>query len=230
MLLHGLGATSVSWYALIGALAARHRVYAVDTIGEPGRSVHDGASMDSMADLVDWLGVVLAGLGLDRPHLVGHSFGGHLALRFALDQPARIDRLALLDPVLSFAELQPQFVLTALAFAQQSPEETRALFGQATPDDDAGRAYAELLTLGATAFPASPQISPTMPTQPELTKLDRPTLLLLAGRGEVHEPQEAERHAHRSVPGIVVRTLPDAPHALPVDASDQVDAELRSWL
>src|SRR5690606_30256181 len=139
VLLHGLSATAASWYAVAGELAARHRVYAVDIMGEPGRSVHDGAAISTTGDLVDWLGAVLAGLELDRPHLAGHSFGGHLALRFALATPEHVDRLVLMEPARAFAELLPEFVANALAGLQETPERIREQFLHAVPDSEAGR-------------------------------------------------------------------------------------------
>jgi|SRR6266536_597508 len=46
------------------------------------------------ADLVD----TLDALHLDRVDVVGHSFGGRLALELAARRPERVDRLVLLDP------------------------------------------------------------------------------------------------------------------------------------
>src|SRR2546423_3023605 len=55
VLLPGGGATSTVWVANVAALAARHRAYAVDLVGDAGRSVADGRPVRTPADLVDWL-------------------------------------------------------------------------------------------------------------------------------------------------------------------------------
>ena len=55
VLLHGGGSTSTVWFANAGELSRTHRVYAVDTIGEAGRSVSDGRPVDSLAGFMEWL-------------------------------------------------------------------------------------------------------------------------------------------------------------------------------
>jgi pimeloyl-ACP methyl ester carboxylesterase len=47
---------------------------------------------------------VLDGLGIERTHIIGNSFGGFLAINFALQYPALVHRLVLLAPagILSF--------------------------------------------------------------------------------------------------------------------------------
>ena len=42
-------------------------------------------------------------LGVERAHMVGHSFGGTIALQLALDSPEAVHSLALLEPVVPFA-------------------------------------------------------------------------------------------------------------------------------
>ena len=43
---------------------------------------------------------ILAHLGVDRAHVVGHSYGGAIALQLALDAPALVHSLVLLEPAL----------------------------------------------------------------------------------------------------------------------------------
>ncbi len=83
VLLPGGRGTSLSWYPHVAELAERHRVYAVDTIGEPGRSIQT-APLETSEDCADWLSEVLdgvlAGSGHEKAHLVGVSRGGWLSL------------------------------------------------------------------------------------------------------------------------------------------------------
>ncbi|MFI7092002.1 alpha/beta fold hydrolase, partial [Streptomyces lydicus] len=84
VLLHGGGTTSATWYALAAALAPTHRLYAVDQMGAPGLSVPGGRTVRRPADLSDWLDGVLDGLGLASAALLGHSYGGWVALCHAV--------------------------------------------------------------------------------------------------------------------------------------------------
>src|SRR5262249_14500176 len=97
VLLHGYMATSVMWAPNVGDFSREHRVYAIDVMGQPGRSV-PGEPIRAAADYVAWLTATLDGLSLGRVTLAGQSFGGWLAMKYAVAAPERIDRLVLLSP------------------------------------------------------------------------------------------------------------------------------------
>ena len=94
VLLHGLADIARSMDPLAHVLRERFRVVAVDLRGHGG-SDHPGAY--SMLHLTADLRAVLNALGLDRPVLVGHSLGGHVALHFAGLYPDRVEALVLLE-------------------------------------------------------------------------------------------------------------------------------------
>ena len=80
-------------------LSPRHRVIAPDLYGS-GRSVNwPSASEISLRDEVEFIAPVLQQAG-DRFSLVGHSYGGAVALLAALQDPSRIRSLALYEPTL----------------------------------------------------------------------------------------------------------------------------------
>jgi pimeloyl-ACP methyl ester carboxylesterase len=101
VLLHGSGpgvSAWANWRLTIPALERHFRVVAPDIVGFGFTERPTGVTYD----LATWrrhLGAVLDALGLDRVHLVGNSFGGALALAFAIDQPERVDRLVLMGSV-----------------------------------------------------------------------------------------------------------------------------------
>ncbi|MFC7615831.1 alpha/beta fold hydrolase [Actinokineospora soli] len=97
VLLPGLSATALSWAPFIPAFAARHRVYAIDTMGEAGMSVAT-VRMRSARDRVRWLDGVLGELDLTGVHLVGASSGGCYVAHQAVHAPERLARIALIDP------------------------------------------------------------------------------------------------------------------------------------
>jgi len=53
VLLHGAGLTSTVWFANIAELSANHRVYAVDAIGDAGKSIGIQARSSAFASQVD---------------------------------------------------------------------------------------------------------------------------------------------------------------------------------
>jgi pimeloyl-ACP methyl ester carboxylesterase len=95
-MLHGLGANLGFWYAIAAQWFTRGgRVMLFDLPGH-GESEMP-ASGYTPRHLAIVLGELLDHLGMNRVHLVAHSFGGVVALAFALRQPARVSSLVLAD-------------------------------------------------------------------------------------------------------------------------------------
>ena len=93
--IHGLSGRWPNWLEQLAALAARHRVIAMDLPGfghspMPARPI----SMDLYADIVAGL---LDELGVERPVLVGNSMGGLIASELAISRPERVERLVLVS-------------------------------------------------------------------------------------------------------------------------------------
>ena len=95
VLVHGLASTRRIWDLVAPLLTDIFRVVAVDQRGhgESGKP-ETGYDFDSIArDLDGFLRVV----GLERPHLVGHSWGANVALQYAAYYPGQVERLFLID-------------------------------------------------------------------------------------------------------------------------------------
>ena len=98
VLLHGLTGHRDDFLPLLPMLHARHpglRLLAPDLRGH-GDSTHTGdPATFGFERLVGDLALLLERLAITRCDLVGHSFGGMVALRFALGSPARLASLLL---------------------------------------------------------------------------------------------------------------------------------------
>ncbi len=98
VLLHGAGSNLEDMHLALGErLAVRRRVILVDRpgLGFSARKAGEGSSPAFQAAVLREL---LDRLGVDRAILVGHSWGGTLALAFALDHPERVVGLVLIAP------------------------------------------------------------------------------------------------------------------------------------
>ncbi|EGR51501.1 uncharacterized protein TRIREDRAFT_104461 [Trichoderma reesei QM6a] len=99
VVLHGKNFCGPTWNATIAALAgAGYRVVAPDQVGFCKSSKPDSYQFSTNQLMYNTRGLLNA-LGVGNVTLVGHSFGGMLATRFALQYPATVDRLVLVDPV-----------------------------------------------------------------------------------------------------------------------------------
>lgn len=99
LLVHGLGGQMRNFsHALTAQLRNRYRLVLVDRPGS-GYSPRAAAAPADLATQARTLAALIDHLRLDKPVVVGHSLGGALALRLALDFPAKVGGLALLAPL-----------------------------------------------------------------------------------------------------------------------------------
>jgi pimeloyl-ACP methyl ester carboxylesterase len=224
VLLHGGGATSTVWFANVAALSQTHRVYAVDAIGGPGRSVHDGQPIRIRDDLMDWLDTVFAGLGLDSAHLAGHSYGGWMALNYALHAPQRVRRLAVLDSTDCFAAMSMVYRLRAVPlFVRPTPARLRSFFRWETGGMPLNPAWLELAARGAD-FPQSKIVMPRRPSAESLRASTVPTLLVLGEKTRAHDIRRVEANARQLMPQVTVATLPGATHhSIPTEHPERLN-------
>jgi pimeloyl-ACP methyl ester carboxylesterase len=93
LLLHGIGSSRSTWKPVLPAFARQFTVVAPDLLGhgdsaKPRADYSIGGFANGMRDL---LGV----LGMERVTVVGHSFGGGVAMQFAYQFPERTERVVL---------------------------------------------------------------------------------------------------------------------------------------
>ncbi len=95
LLLHGLACDSSTWLDVIPTLSEHYTVIAPDLLGhgesdKPDADYSLGGYANGMRDL-------LTVLGIDKVTVVGHSFGGGVAMQFAYQFPDRTERVVLVS-------------------------------------------------------------------------------------------------------------------------------------
>jgi pimeloyl-ACP methyl ester carboxylesterase len=101
VLLHGFGANTTSWDAVIPRLRDDYRLIVPDLIGF-GYSARSTARVFTMRRWAAHVAGLLDHLGVATATLVGNSMGGGVALQFAWDYPERAERLVLVDAVAGY--------------------------------------------------------------------------------------------------------------------------------
>jgi pimeloyl-ACP methyl ester carboxylesterase len=95
LLIHGVGCDSRSWEPVLARLAQRFTVIAPDLLGH-GESDKPRADY-SLPAFANGMRDLLAALDIDRVTVVGHSFGGGVAMQFAYQYPQLVERVVLVS-------------------------------------------------------------------------------------------------------------------------------------
>ncbi|WP_030325466.1 alpha/beta fold hydrolase [Streptomyces sp. NRRL B-3229] len=228
----GGGATSASWYAQAAHLARSRRVLAVDLLGAPGRSSPaPDRHPRTVADLAAWLDALLDELGVPEADFGGHSYGGWIALHYALRAPDRMRRLFLLDPTQCFAGFKAAYLLHALPMLlRPTPSRVRAFLewesGGAAPDPDWLR-----LQEAAAGFPATRPVTGPRPAPDALRALKTSVLLLVAANSRTHDADGVTVRAAGLLPRVEAVLVPGVSHhALPQSAPPELACRLTEFL
>jgi pimeloyl-ACP methyl ester carboxylesterase len=233
VLIHGFFLTSAMWWGQIDCLAEEFTVYAIDMLGQPGASIQSKA-MFKPADCARAIDAVLESLTLRDVHLVGHSYGGWLALHTAAREPTRVATVTLVDPANTVARLAARF-WRSLGLLLVRPGSVGAgrgaawITGQPTTGSSVDRLTA-LFVAGFTAFAPPRHTPPTRYSSDHLLRSVRnPVQVLLAGN-TIHDSTAGIQRIRSVVPHWRYRLWPDATHALPAEIPDEVNACIRKFV
>jgi len=235
VLLHGAGATSLMWAPNVVALSEEFRTFAVDQIGEFGKSLCK-KPVHSMADLLAWLDELFA--VLDPGHainLMGISYGGALAAQYALHFPAKVDSLVLLAPGNTVLRLRTAF-WARLAFAAVSPRRGVPSFMHWVFADMAKRdpvwveSVVEEFFLNMESMERRRPVIPPVLTDAAWRSLAVPTLFLVGEHDVIYSPDKAIARLKRVAPSVTAEIVRDAGHDLTVVQAEAVNRRVLEFL
>jgi len=246
--LHSNASSSGQWRSLMELLAPRFRVLAPDQLGAgrsppwpPGKGSGDGRLDDEVALLAPVLDRMPG-----RFHLVGHSYGGALAMRLALSQPGRVLSLVMFEPTLfALLEQQQPGGAAAAGIARAAGAAAQAV---ALGDlDSAGRVFIDYWMGDGTwqAMPAERRSTTADAMRPigtwaqalfaetatlnDIARLPMPVMLMGGSRSQA-SAREVLRLLRQALPQARAVTLPDVGHMGPVTHAEAVNREIEAFL
>jgi pimeloyl-ACP methyl ester carboxylesterase len=239
VLLHGYMATSTMWLPNVADFVKEYRIYAVDVMGQPGKSV-PGEPIRAAADYVTWLTETLNALHLDRVALAGVSYGGWLALAYALAAPQRVRRLVLLSAG-GLLPLARQFTMRGMLMVFLPTRFTvNWVMGWLGIDERSGGGasrnvgdFLRLIYLGLKHFrmpPETVRVVPSAFTDAELRVLQVPTLVLYGDHEVICDPAGALERARRLIPDVDGDLIPGCSHDMCASQYRVVDARVLGFL
>lgn len=101
IMLHGSGAGVsgwANWRGMMPLLSDKFRVIVPDLVGFGYTDTPSDMEFKFMSSWVDQIMALMDGLGIEKTHLLGNSFGGSLSMWLASEFPDRFERLILMGP------------------------------------------------------------------------------------------------------------------------------------
>ena len=228
VMLHGMVMDNLSsfYFTLANPAALDHEVILYDQRGH-GRSERPPSGY-SVADSVADLGAILDALDIDRPVvLLGNSYGGTVALEFALRHPARVAGVVLIEAHVA-VDGWGDHMAGSLAFAA---------FGL---DDDAVRTWLDeqggrrlnRLAKNAEALIYDTSMLDDLAKVPVTTEADLRglTVPVLALYGEHSDLLDRAATLAASVPDCELHVMADFTHSLLMEATNEIKAALAAFV
>jgi pimeloyl-ACP methyl ester carboxylesterase len=233
LLLHAASMASPSWAPNVGPLSMRYRVYAIDNLGEAGKSELDDLARfpADTGEIGDLHVEILDGLDIGQCGVVGASNGGYNAMCLALAAPHRVAKLALLGPMgLTPLGWRTNWRLMSVGVSPSDRRVSRTAawaLGNSRPVVDGYLSWFTAVLRGVISPP--PLARPESIPAADLARLAMPVLLCLGEHDSlVGRPPKAARRA-ASIPDLHMHVL-DSGHLMGVEQAGDVNALLLDFL
>jgi 3-oxoadipate enol-lactonase len=238
VLVHGLGGTSAGiWGRVAGELAAELTVVTFDLRGTGASGRPPGPY--PLEDFLGDLGALVRELDLDRPALVGHSFGGSIALAYAAGHPDEVAAVVSVGGPVVLPEQGQQGMRDRADLVERegmaAVAETVATNGTSPSfrerDPEGFERLAAMLAANDPAsYAATCRVLASMDLRPDLARVSAPVLLVAGDRDGVVPPVAGDE-IEAALPNVAGRvTVDDCGHNLTVERPDVLVEEVRSFL
>jgi pimeloyl-ACP methyl ester carboxylesterase len=228
VLLHGLNGSGLSWHGVVDRLAADRVVYAPDVVGTAGRSVQT-AQMSRPSDYAAWGEQLLAGLGVERAHLLGYSEGAWFAALVAGRARDRVASLTLGEGITTLVKPSRAVLVRMIAAAMWPTKRSFArLDAWLTPGVSMTEADRALARAAMRYRRRTPWPSPMSDT--ELAAITAPTLAVFGAETRLGDPAAAARRLSDQVSDVEIELVPGGGHSVLWQMPDQVVPAVQRFL
>jgi pimeloyl-ACP methyl ester carboxylesterase len=230
VLLPGNFTSSTTWFYNVACLSQHYFVYAVDTLGDVGKSIPEHLPANR-SDYANWLNDLLAHLKIEKAALMGISYGGFLCVNFALYFPEHVGRLVLLCPGLPFAPFTLGWMIYGMPMLFSSSRWAGEWFlrGASFKGYHQNDFVQETYVIGVAGMRSKSVMRPLIKDD-EWNQIRIPTLLLVGDSEILYNPRKALQRAKQLIPHIETELVPHAGHLLNSDQPEKVNESILRFL
>jgi pimeloyl-ACP methyl ester carboxylesterase len=259
ILIPGVAGCAPLWRRQLPAFSEHFRVYALDIVGQPGKS--DPVTPSFLDDdFPVWMVDVLDGLGIERAHFAGTSVGGWMVLRLGIHSPERVEKIVMLSPTgVSRARLPVKIWITKFLNKRKNADALQDdLTAKSVTNRSPGRSFgtfdrqlAKLMALCTRHY----RVDRSMGIYDEdtqkvsfwkglrvlrkfflseprsvLKRFDAPALLVFGEHEMLYDPYKVAARAKRIMPGLETDVIEGAGHAAIYDKPEEVNVVVIDYL
>ena len=223
LLIHASALAGWSWLPNIGELNKHYRTYAVDSIGDIGKSVLNDLKkpLKGGEEIARFYTDLTHKLGFDESYVAGASIGGYISSNYALHAPERVKKLALLGAMgYGTTNKTVTLMILAMAYPFQWVQELTLKWALGESDNVA-KNFGEwfYLILDGTVPKPTP---PTTFTPEQLQQVQVPTLALLGTQDKVIGDAQKAKALAENIPNARVEIV-DSGHLIGAEVPDIVN-------
>lgn len=217
----GITSPAITWGFVGERFGQHYDTYILDVRGRGLSDAGDDLDYSLDAQAADVLAFAQA-LGLKRYAIVGHSMGGRIGVRAARTQPEGLTRLVMIDPPVSgpgrraYPSKLPWYVDSMRLAREGIDKEGMRAFCPTWTDEQLQLRSEWLHTCNERAVVTSFEGFHSDDVHADLPRVAVPTLLMVAGRGDVIRPEDIEEIG-KLLPSVRVSHVANAGHMIPWD-------------
>ena len=224
LLLHASGVAAWSWKYNVEALDKEYRIYAIDLIGDAGKSQYADFKniMKTGRDQAELYAEITGKLGVEKAYVVGASEGGFIGSNYALHFPERVEKLALLGPMGYSGALKSSIRIMLAQFFPlkliQNATFSWAFSDSAKLKEEFGEWFPLLMS---DTFPA--KVTPLPLSAEQRQSLEVPVMFVFGERDNLVGDPETARALVQDIPDVRVEIV-EAGHLMGAEIPAQVNA------
>lgn len=224
--LHGSGGNGAVFAELLAALAVEHSPLAIDL---PGHGRSGGLdSLGSIEAMAGFVGAFLDKWGIARAVLLGHSMGGAVALRLAIDRPSLVRALVLCASAPRFRGAAIPLVERVVLGKERRPFFRESYSPKAAPEV-LRRGFLEDLKTDPRVLLGDLEACRAFDAVAELPRVTAPTLVVVGEDEEAPMAADSERLA-AGIGGASFCRIASSGHMIPIEQPEALAGVVREFL